>query len=113
MCRLRLLRGIRHDARFINHETNTADKCTFCAYRLEAGLPACAESCRRGAHHRWRRNDPKSRISRLLREHELALKVLARGQYPAAGLLSGMDEAREVDGNPPCAPPADEMQRAR
>lgn len=25
-----------YDARFINHDTNTADKCTFCAHRLEA-----------------------------------------------------------------------------
>lgn len=35
-----------YDARFINHETQTADKCTFCVHRLEAGLlPACVESC--------------------------------------------------------------------
>ena len=24
--------------RFINHETQTADKCTFCEHRLEVGL---------------------------------------------------------------------------
>ena len=35
-----------YDARFINHETQTADKCTFCEHRLEVGLlPACVESC--------------------------------------------------------------------
>ena len=35
-----LLRAsLSHDARFINHDTNTADKCTFCAHRLDAGLP--------------------------------------------------------------------------
>lgn len=39
-----------YDARFINHETQTADKCTFCVHRLEAGLlPACVESCVGGA----------------------------------------------------------------
>ncbi|MDK6864234.1 4Fe-4S dicluster domain-containing protein, partial [Nosocomiicoccus ampullae] len=27
-----------YDARFINHSTQTADKCTFCAHRLEVGL---------------------------------------------------------------------------
>ncbi len=27
-----------YDARFINHETQTADKCTFCEHRLEVGL---------------------------------------------------------------------------
>jgi tetrathionate reductase subunit B len=49
--RLRLLRaGLPYDARFINHETQTADKCTFCVHRLEAGLlPACVESCVGGA----------------------------------------------------------------
>ena len=44
---LRLLRsGLPYDARFINHETGKADKCTFCAHRLQAGLlPACVETC--------------------------------------------------------------------
>ncbi|MGX9079846.1 4Fe-4S dicluster domain-containing protein, partial [Klebsiella pneumoniae] len=66
-----------YDARFINHETNTADKCTFCAHRLEAGLlPACVESCVGEARIIGDLNDPKSQISRLLREYESALKVL-------------------------------------
>ena len=35
-----------YDARFINRDTGKADKCTFCAHRLEAGLlPACVETC--------------------------------------------------------------------
>jgi tetrathionate reductase subunit B len=103
--RLRLLRaGLPHDARFINHETNTADKCTFCAHRLEAGLlPACVESCVGEARIIGDLNDPKSRISRLLREHESALKVLKpeANTQPRVFYL-GMDEAfvSKVDGNP-------------
>ncbi|WP_327359892.1 4Fe-4S dicluster domain-containing protein [Thauera chlorobenzoica] len=38
------------DARFINHDTNKADKCMFCAHRVDAGLlPACVETCVGGA----------------------------------------------------------------
>ncbi|MFB0593687.1 sulfate reduction electron transfer complex DsrMKJOP subunit DsrO [Aeromonas hydrophila] len=93
-----------YDARFINHETNTADKCTFCAHRLEAGLlPACVESCVGEARIIGDLNDPKSRISRLLREHEPALKVLKpeANTQPRVFYL-GMDEAfvSKVDGNP-------------
>lgn len=39
-----------YDARFINHQTRTADKCTFCAHRIAAGLlPVCVENCVGGA----------------------------------------------------------------
>ena len=39
-----------YEARFINHETGKADKCTFCSHRIEAGLlPACVETCVGGA----------------------------------------------------------------
>ena len=66
-----------YDARFINHETQTADKCTFCEHRLEAGLlPACVESCVGGARKVGDLNDPKSEISTLLRDNKGEIKVL-------------------------------------
>lgn len=66
-----------YDARFINHETRTADKCTFCEHRLEAGLlPACVESCVGGARVIGDLNDPASAVSRLLAEHRDEIKVL-------------------------------------
>jgi Fe-S-cluster-containing dehydrogenase component len=35
-----------YGARFINPETNTVDKCTFCYHRLVKGMaPACVEAC--------------------------------------------------------------------
>lgn len=66
-----------YDARFINHETQTADKCTFCEHRLEAGLlPACVESCVGGARKIGNLNDADSEVATLLREHAGDIKVL-------------------------------------
>lgn len=66
-----------YDARFINHETKTADKCTFCEHRLEVGLlPACVESCVGGARVIGDLNDSESEISRRMAEHKDDIKVL-------------------------------------
>ncbi|NLA52058.1 MAG: 4Fe-4S dicluster domain-containing protein [Alcaligenaceae bacterium] len=66
-----------YDARFINKETQTADKCTFCEHRLEAGLlPACVETCVGGARLIGDLNDPDSEINSLLEEHKGEVKVL-------------------------------------
>lgn len=66
-----------YDARFINEETLTADKCTFCAHRLEQGLlPACVETCVGGARIIGDLNNPSSEINRLLVEHKDEIKVL-------------------------------------
>ena len=60
-----------YDARFINHETQTADKCTFCEHRLEVGLlPACVESCVGGARVIGDLNDQDSEINRRMAEHK-------------------------------------------
>ncbi|HDS5592967.1 TPA: tetrathionate reductase subunit TtrB [Enterobacter hormaechei subsp. xiangfangensis] len=66
-----------YDARFINHSTQTADKCTFCVHRLEAGLlPACVESCVGGARIIGDINDASSTISKMLAKHKDDLNVL-------------------------------------
>ena len=63
-----------YDARFINHETQTADKCTFCFHRTSAGLlPACVETCVGGARNFGDLNDPESEVSRLLRENKVSV----------------------------------------
>lgn len=70
-----------YDARFINHETQTADKCTFCEHRLEVGLlPACVESCVGGARVIGDLNDPDSEISRQMAENRDDIKVLKPDQ---------------------------------
>jgi len=56
-----------YDARFINEDTGKADKCTFCAHRVDAGLlPACVESCVGGARVFGNLADPSSAARRLL-----------------------------------------------
>ncbi len=60
-----------YDARFINHETKTADKCTFCVHRVEAGLlPACVETCVGGARIFGNINDPHSEVARLIKSFQ-------------------------------------------
>ncbi|UXI03649.1 sulfate reduction electron transfer complex DsrMKJOP subunit DsrO [Photobacterium sp. TY1-4] len=93
-----------YDARFINEDTLTADKCTFCAHRLEAGLlPACVETCVGGARIIGDLNNPNSEISRIMAENQDDLKVLK----PEAGtnphvFYIGMDErfTSQIDGQP-------------
>lgn len=67
-----------YDARYINHETGTADKCTFCVHRLEAGLlPACVENCVGGARIFGDLDDPDSLVRRTLDAHQGDVKALA------------------------------------
>ncbi|WP_319516235.1 sulfate reduction electron transfer complex DsrMKJOP subunit DsrO [uncultured Cohaesibacter sp.] len=82
-----------YDARFINHETQTADKCTFCIHRTEAGLlPACVETCVGGARIFGDLNDPESTVSKLLKEHEVS--VLRPEMHTAPNVYYiGLDEA--------------------
>lgn len=93
-----------YDARFINEETKTADKCTFCAHRLEAGLlPACVESCVGGARIIGDLADPNSQIRKLFDSHKDQLKVLKpeAGTQPHVFYL-GLDDAfvSRVQGQP-------------
>ncbi|MGB6065824.1 MAG: 4Fe-4S dicluster domain-containing protein [Desulfomonilaceae bacterium] len=56
-----------YDARFFNPIRNTAEKCDFCAARIDAGLqPACVEACVSGALVFGNLDDPSSEISRRL-----------------------------------------------
>lgn len=66
-----------YDARFINHRTGKADKCTFCSHRIEAGLlPACVETCVGGARIFGDINNPESELSRQIKAAEGKIRVL-------------------------------------
>jgi len=66
-----------YEARFINHDTGKADKCTFCAHRVEAGLlPACVETCVGGARVFGDLNNPGSEIRRRLAAAKGQVKTL-------------------------------------
>ncbi|MDA8260684.1 MAG: 4Fe-4S dicluster domain-containing protein [Betaproteobacteria bacterium] len=91
-----------YDARFINHDTGKADKCTFCAHRLEAGLmPACVETCVGGARIFGDLNDPTGELRRRLDAAGTQLKVLKPEQGTAPQVFYiGLEEGFEgkVDG---------------
>ena len=56
-----------YDARFFNPIRHTADKCTFCTHRIDAGLlPACVTSCIGRALTFGDLNDRESEVSRLI-----------------------------------------------
>ncbi len=56
-----------YGAIYMDPETNTADKCTYCAHRVEAGLqPACVVTCPTEANIFGDLDDPRSLISRTI-----------------------------------------------
>lgn len=82
-----------YDARFINPRTKTADKCTFCLHRLEAGLlPACVETCVSGARVFGDLNDPHSDVVKLLRKYPVQVLKKSMGTDPHVYYI-GLDEA--------------------
>lgn len=93
-----------YEARFINKETNTADKCTFCTHRLEAGLlPACVETCVGEARVIGDLNDPNSQISQLIQENKNDIKVLRPESNTSPQVFYiGMNETfeQEINGEP-------------
>ena len=80
-----------YDARFINHETGKADKCTFCAHRVDEGLlPACVETCVGGARIFGDLNDPESVVHQLLTENKVKVLKPEQGTQPHVFYL-GLD----------------------
>mgnify|MGYP001765593545 CR=1 FL=1 len=93
-----------YDARFINKETRTADKCTFCSHRVEAGLlPACVETCVGGARIFGDLADANSAVSRILAERRNEIAVLKPEEKTQPNVFYlGLDPrfAGRVDGAP-------------
>lgn len=82
-----------YEARFINPRTRTADKCTFCLHRLEAGLyPACVETCVGEARVFGNFNDPQSEVSRLVSQYPVGVLKKAMGTGPMVFYI-GLDES--------------------
>ncbi|WP_138468834.1 sulfate reduction electron transfer complex DsrMKJOP subunit DsrO [Poseidonocella sp. HB161398] len=98
-----------YDARFINHDTQTADKCTFCFHRTQAGLlPACVETCVGGARNFGDLNDPECEVARMLREHQVSVLRPEMHTNPNVYYI-GLDEVLDgrVAGEAAYRPPFD------
>ncbi|MDX1644994.1 MAG: 4Fe-4S dicluster domain-containing protein, partial [Thermoanaerobaculia bacterium] len=102
-----------YDAIFINPEDSSAEKCNFCAHRIDMGLePACVVVCPTEAIMVGDLNDPTSRTAQMVHrepvavrrpEKETAPKLFYRGvrqatldplaaRRPAGGLFSWSEQ---------------------
>jgi tetrathionate reductase subunit B len=89
-----------YEARFINSQTKTTDKCSYCHHRLDAGLlPACVETCVTGARVFGDLNDPHSAVAQLVSNNPVQVLKKAQGTSPKLYYI-GLDQAfsGKIDG---------------
>ena len=113
-----------YDAIFINPEDHSAEKCNFCAHRIDNGLePACVVVCPVEAILVGDLNDPNSRVSQIINRepvnvrrpeketlpnvfykgaHQATLDPLAARQ-PDGGLFMWSEQAGEVISGAPAS----------
>ncbi len=64
-----------YDAIFINPEDHCAEKCNFCAHRIDVGLePACVTVCPTQAIMVGDMNDPTSRVAQMVNREPVAVR---------------------------------------
>ncbi|HEX2419604.1 MAG TPA: 4Fe-4S dicluster domain-containing protein [Micromonosporaceae bacterium] len=72
-----------YDAIFINPDDHCAEKCNFCAHRLEIGLePACVVVCPTGAIMVGDLADPDSEVARIVNREPVAVRRPEKGTKP-------------------------------
>lgn len=77
------MQGCPYDALYLNEDTGTAEKCHFCAHRVEQGLaPACAVVCPTEAIVPGDFDDSESVVSRMKREFDLVARKPEAGTSP-------------------------------
>ena len=81
-----------YDSIYLDPETNTAAKCTFCAHRIDVGLePACVVVCPEHAILAGDLNDPASEISRKLATSQVTVRKPEQGTGPKLFYIQGND----------------------
>ena len=81
-----------YDSIYLDPETNTAAKCTFCAHRLDVGLePACVVVCPEHAILAGDLNDHASEISRKLSTAQATVRKPEQGTGPKLFYINGND----------------------
>jgi len=72
-----------YDAIFINPDDNSAEKCNFCAHRLDIGLePACVVVCPTQALIVGDLNDPGSKVAEIVFRDPVAVRRPEKGTRP-------------------------------
>ncbi|MEO6990221.1 MAG: 4Fe-4S dicluster domain-containing protein [Candidatus Baltobacteraceae bacterium] len=72
-----------YDAIFINPTDHSAEKCNFCAHRLDVGLePACVVVCPAEALLVGDLNDPTSKVAQIVNREPVAVRRPEKGTRP-------------------------------
>ena len=72
-----------YDARFSHPDKKIADKCTFCAHRVDKGVvPACVNTCQGKARIFGDLNDPTSEVARLVAKEPVQVLKPELGTEP-------------------------------
>jgi Fe-S-cluster-containing dehydrogenase component/formate-dependent nitrite reductase membrane component NrfD len=82
-----------YDALYIDPESLTAQKCNFCAHRVEVGLePSCVVVCPTRSIVAGDLDDPGSLIARTVARHDVAVRAPEQGTRPKL-FYKGADQA--------------------
>jgi Fe-S-cluster-containing dehydrogenase component len=89
-----------YGAIYMDPETNTADKCTYCAHRIESGLqPACVVACPTEANVFGDLEDPESLISTYIASHrDVRVRKPEKGTKPKHFYTGGGDRSLDALG---------------
>lgn len=72
-----------YDAIFINPDDHSAEKCNFCAHRLDSGLePACVTVCPTGAILVGDLNDLTSKVTQIVNRQAVAIRRPEKETHP-------------------------------
>jgi Fe-S-cluster-containing dehydrogenase component/formate-dependent nitrite reductase membrane component NrfD len=83
-----------YDALYIHPDEGTAEKCNFCAHRVEIGLePPCATVCPTEAIQVGDLDDPESRVTRITATRQVAVRKPEKGTAPKVFYVEGEPSA--------------------
>src|SRR5262249_32589244 len=85
-----------YDAIYMDPDSNTAAKCNFCSHRVDEGLlPACVVVCPEEALLFGDVEDPTSKVSRALKDHDVSVRRPEQGTKPHAFYIGAHDPTLE------------------